>query len=1129
MRRIAIFIVSVLMAIPAVTARQYASSSALSSGHIVKMQIDESGIYCVTYDQIVSSGLNPDKIAVLGYGGALLEQNFSLPKIDDVPSVAVYINKGSDGKFNKGDYLLFYAQGIIGWKYNNGTFEHTRNHYANHAYYFLSDADGLQRTVGTAEELDNDHAFSVTSYNARLLHEQELVNLIDANKGTDGGGREFYGEKVTNGSSLKIKFNFTDTDISRKQACKIDFAVNAQGELSKVTATSADVTKTQAMSNINDFYTFGIPAFMRLNDINASANPVVNIEYSSPNNNDVLYLNYVEMHSYSKLHLSGNELSFRNIDNIGSKYNNIYKLTGCDKNTQIWCITKLDSIYRMPAYIAGDTMYFTGSNKSCEEYIAVRTNTADYKTPVILGSIPNQDLHALQNIDYVIVTPKEWLSEAERLGEAHWQAEELNYAAVTDEEVYNEFSSGTPDASAIRWLMKMLYDRAGDDESKRPKYLLLFGDGTFDNRKILSTSGKATLITYQAKNSTVETMAYATDDYFAFLEDKDGMIGTVYTDTYGVMRIGVGRLPVNTQDEARQVVDKLVAYINNTNPGSWRQQLCFLADDGDHNQHTRISDAAAETVRANNESFVVNKIYLDAYPQERSASTESYPIAYNRFTNLLRDGVLFMDYSGHGSANNICNEMFLTLASVQQMNNANQGFWMLATCSYAHFDKAAISSAEAAVLNPRGGAIGVMSACRTVFASDNEILNTNFCNLLFNNNGKPETQLTLGEAAQLAKNQSGRKENKLSYVLLADPALKLHYPTANNVVATAQSDTLRALQQVELSGAVINLDGDTAYGFNGNAKVSIWDKMQVVNTRDNDESDNSKKQIYSYNDHPNLLFAGTAEVKDGRFSLVFRMPKDIHYNYGYGRIVMYASDTQTDEEGIGYSGDFVIGGSDAAALMIEDTIGPDISLYMDNIAFQDGGKTSPNPHFYADVYDENGINTVGSGIGHDLMLIVDNNMKQTYTLNGYFTTINNNFRRGSVSYPMTEQTEGDHTLTFRAWDLLNNSSTATLHYTVVNNLAPQLYKVSIYPNPVMSSDNAVIAISSDRPDETLFTEIQIFNINGEKVYAKHITDDRIISFSPSEANMSGGMYVVKLVCSTPSSNEAKAVGKLIVL
>ncbi len=1129
MRRLTLYILTFLIAIPAIASREYATTSTLSSGHIVKMQIDESGIYCVTYDQIVSLGLNPDKIAVLGYGGALLEQNFTLPKIDDVPPVSIYINKGSDGKFGKGDYLLFYAQGVIGWTYKNGMFEHTRNHYSNHAYYFLSDADGLQKTIPTAEALSPENTISVTSYTARQLYENEFVNLIDANKGTDGGGREFYGEKITIGSTFSVKFSFADVDLTHQQSCKADFAVNAQGELSKATVSCADVSKTQTLGNITDFYTFAIPASVRLNEISPSANPNVKLGYTSPNTNDVLYLNYVEMFSYCRLNLRGNELAFRNTDNLGSKQNNLFKLTGCDRNTQIWCITKLDSIYSMPVYFSGDTLCFTGKNTKNEEYIAVRTNKSDYKTPTFIGTIPNQDLHALRDIDYVIVSPKEWLTEAERLGEAHWQADGLSYAAVTDEEVYNEFSSGTPDASAIRWLMKMLYDRAGEDESKRPKYLLLFGDGTFDNRQLLPSSGKATLLTYQAKNSTVETMAYATDDYFGFLEDNDGIIGSVYADTYGVMRIGVGRLPVNTKEEAKGVTDKLVAYINNTNPGSWRQQLCFLSDDGDHNQHTRIGDAAAEVVRVNNKSLIVNKIYLDAYPQERTASMESYPIAYNRFTNLLREGVLFMDYSGHGSANNICNELFLTLASVQQMNNANQGFWMLATCSYAHFDKATISSAEAAVINPNGGAIGVMSACRTVFASENETINTNFCSLLFNDNGNPDTAPAIGDAAKAAKNASGRKENKLSYVLLADPALKLQYPTSHTVVATAQTDTLKALQEVEIKGAVLNLDGDTAYYFNGNAKLSIWDKMQEVATRDNDENDASKKVIYRYNDYPNLLFTGNAKVENGKFSMVFRMPKDIHYNYDAGRMAMYAIDDITQEEGVGYSDTVIIGGSDAAALLIEDTLGPEMKLYLDNIVFTDGGKTSEYPHFYADIYDENGINTVGSGIGHDLMLTVDNSPKQTYTLNGYFTTIDNNFRKGIVSYPMTEQTEGSHTLTFRAWDLLNNSTTLALNYTVVKSLAPQLYKVSIYPNPVVSTDNVVIAISADRPDETLHTEIQIFSINGELVYREKISDSRQITFTPASANMSGGMYIVKLICTTPTSKEAKAVGKLIII
>ncbi|MBR6354647.1 MAG: hypothetical protein IKS01_02575, partial [Paludibacteraceae bacterium] len=456
------------------------------------------------------------------------------------------------------------------------------------------------------------------------------------------------------------------------------------------------------MANIQDNYTRATLNQTRLTNIVPQSNMRLSITLNSEQESTFGYLNYVELMVPTRLQLDGNSLLFRSEKHYEENVVSEFRISGTDQTTEIWDITDKENITRIPTFLSNDKLCFYGSNKEIHEYVAVRTRGSNFMRPTILGQIKNQDLHSLKDVDLVIVTPEAFRSESERLGEAHWQKDALTYAVVSDQEVYNEFSSGTPDVSAIRWLMKMLYDRSKSGQSTAPKYLLLMGDGTFDNRQLLPLSGKNTLITYQAINSSVETKAYATDDYFGFLEDKDGMAGNYYSDIYGIMRIGVGRLPVNTNEEARQVVDKLIGYMYNPNRGKWQQRLCFLADDGDHGQHTKISDSAAELVRVKAQDFIVEKIYLDAYQQEKTASTESYPLAYNRYTNMLKTGVLFMDYTGHGSSNNICNELFLTLSSVQQMQNKNLGFWMLATCNYAHFDKAAISSAEAAVLNPNG-------------------------------------------------------------------------------------------------------------------------------------------------------------------------------------------------------------------------------------------------------------------------------------------------------------------------------------------------------------------------------------------------------------------------------------------
>ncbi|MCR4664086.1 MAG: hypothetical protein K5660_01815, partial [Paludibacteraceae bacterium] len=491
---------------------------------------------------------------------------------------------------------------------------------------------------------------------------------------------------------------------------------------------------------------------------------------------------------------------------------------------------------------------------------------------------------------------------------------------------------------------------------------------------------------------------------------------------------------------------------------------------------------------------------------------------------------LFMDYCGHGSVNNITNEMFLTKTDIERMSNRNQAFWMLATCGFAHFDQQALSAAEMAVLNPNGGAIAVLSACRTVYANENSHINRFLCDTLFGHSDRYTYPVTIGEATRIAKNLCGKKsDNKMSYILFGDPALRLNYPTSYDVVTSTQKDTLRALQEVNLHGYVRTAQGDTARQFNGTLHVTVYDKEQKITTRDNDAvSSGLTPMPYTYNDYPNLLFAGNTRVTDGHFSLTYRMPKDIRYNYGSGRIVYYAIDSLTREEGLGHNHDFVIGGSSAQAALLADTMGPDIKIYMDNPAFKSGGKTSEYPHFFADIYDDNGINAVGTGIGHDLMLVLDNDNALTYSLNEYFTTTNGNYRQGRVSYPFSELKEGQHSLMFRAWDLLNNSSTARLRFTVVRGLATQLFSVMAYPNPCPAGATLNIRIAADRPDELLQSKLSIYEVSGGRVYETSFDGERTVTVNPAQIGMRQGIYIYRIECQTATSGSSTAVGKLIV-
>lgn len=1117
-------ILTCLLFVISLYAHTYTNTSLLSSGDFVKIRTVETGVYKIPYDSLKAWGLTPENVRIYGYGGAMLNQNFMANKIDDLPAVPFYMDKGSDGVFGKGDFILFYAQGPVSWNYTGVRFQHTTNTYSQFGYYFLTDNAGEQKLLTPAEPLSASGAYNVVSYTNHQVHERDSINLVDAKNGASGGGREFFGEELSAiNKTLSINFNFPNI-ITTKKLMTTLYAATASSATStytinlgsynyslKITPTSSDHYKKADTGSGNYSIT-----------PQAADDQKFNITFEPTDKSALGYINYLEVSAQCSLRMNTDYLSFRNVEHIGAAENSVYTILNTTESTQIWNVTKLDNIYQMPTSAVDGGLSFVAANTELQEFIAVNPN-GQYACPRMMGKIEKQNLHALKNIDFVIITPSQFLTAANKLAAAHEQIDGLTTAVVTDQQVYNEFSSGTPDASAYRWLMKMLYDRFLAGESSAPRYLLLMGDGSFDNRKILSTSPYPTLLTYQAKNSVNETKAYATDDYFGFLDDIEGQ-----ADVSDRLDIGVGRFPVNTVEEAMDVTDKVIRYMQNQNLGNWKNQLCFLADDGDNGMHTKSADLAAESVRKRNPDFIVNKIYIDAYQQETSASGESYPLAESRFDNLLRKGVFMLDYCGHGGYNNITSESVMNAKDIKEMTNMNQGLWAMATCNFSCFDASLPSCGELAILNPNGGAIGVFAACRTVYANQNETINKNFCDTLFAHNEVQGYYMRLGDAVRCAKNRTGNDENKLAYLLLGDPALKLNYPNQYQVVTTSALDTVSALSTNTLTGYIQDAEGAEASWFNGKMQITIFDKQQELKTLDNDHADPASKSVYTYVDYPNTIFSGEVNVVNGKFEHTFMTPLDIRYNYGNGKIVYYAYDTEDAAEAVGNYSDFLVGGS--STITYNDTTGPNLNIYLNNVAFVNGGKTDESPHFFADLFDEHGINTVGSGIGHDLLLIVDNDPQQTFVVNDYYTAAGS-YKEGQVSYKLRDLEEGKHELYFRGWDMLNNSSSASLQFEVVKGLDPEIFSVMTYPNPARVSGNVNMLIQHDQPDEYLQCDVYVYDLSGHLVWhqSEQGTGTASLHWNISDAGMHTGMYIYNVQLTTQEQTHFSKAGKIIVI
>ena len=1108
MKRLLFAIFFALLVTPIVAGiHTFPASSVLREGKFVKIRVEQSGIHSLTYEQIEKMGINPQKVCIFGYGGAILNQSFKQKdsKIDDLPMVPILMNKGSDGVFGRGDNLLFYAQGPVSWHLDKqkAFLFHKRNPYSNYGYYFVGENEDASRFIKEfATDISGKTATDMDFCVRTDLHEQELVNLVDVN-GINGGGREFFGESFKPKSSQQFSFTTPNIITSTQATIRYELAAASHDNSSSFTVSAQNQTQQHTIFTLTDFYMQGKNVVAQLAFTPSATQQNVSISFSNVDATAKGWLNFIELNYRQHLSMVGDEMQFYNITNVENDAIHAYRLQNANENTQIWDVSRLDTIVQVPATRSGNTLIFYGSTKKVRHYVAFNTNYSKFPTPTVIGTIPNQNLHALSDVEMVIVTPAAFVQQAEELAKIHRKNDGLNTVVVRDEQIFNEFSSGTPDATAIRWFAKMLYERGNGSL----KYLLLFGDGTFDNRNILKKNPENTLITYQindleGQNYLNEMHAFPIDDYFGCLGDETGIdANETYQDKMATIDIAVGRLPISTVQEANEMVEKIRNYITECRLGEWKNQVVFLADDGDKAVHLNVAERAAKGVETQNRQLVVNKIYFDAYQQQTNASNESYPMAESLLNEFLTEGMLFFDYSGHGGYNNITSENILSIYDIRNLKNRNLGFWMLATCSFSHFDSRHQSAGEVAVLSPKGGAIGVLSACRTVLASFNSDINYYVCTNLL---GDMSKNISFGEATRQAKNQCGVEHNKLAYVLLCDPALKFNYPNNYTIQTTLQQDTLRALSLHTIEGDIVNQAGEKATDFNGKLDISIYDKKQTLLSNDNDERDESEKVRIAYDDYPNLLYKGVVDVEKGHFSFPFRVPKDIHYNYGDGRMVLYAYDTLYCQDAMGYNEDFTIGGTDPNA--IEDITGPQIRLYLDHENFQDGDGTNNNPVFYAHITDENGINISGSGIGHNGMLMLDQSVDAIYYLNHkHYTPIDAN--GGIITYPLSDLAEGKHTLSFRIWDLANNSTTKNLHFEVFKGYVPDDFSLLIYPNPVKLSENVYFRLAINQPEYVTNMDIWVYDISG-KLYWHHSQETYgNIQWSLKNGAMGAGIYI----------------------
>jgi hypothetical protein len=1116
-------------------ASRYAENSVLASGKWFQMRITENAVYRLTYEDIKNAGISdPAKVRIYGYGGWILNENFTnftQSYIDDLPEVAVWMSKGTDGIFNAGDFLLFYGRGTVKWTYNKSSdlYEHENNPYTTYATYFLTEGVSGPRIM---EEINvpasSSTTVNFTSFDDYLLHEVDEKELIFS-------GRMLFGENFIAKNSRSFSFSIPGIT-SETGRVRVAFAGAPPKGKTSLLSVSVDNSELLSLPVVHPSLEYQSATL-----VNGSANwlgekneqTTLTVRYGSEEQ-AIAYLDYIVIQMKRRLQSYDTGYTFfRNRESLSAETVK-YSIENAGAPILVWDITDNYDVKSVKTTVEGNSLTFTASpNNVLHEYVMIDFSKP-FPVPVLMNEVNNQNLHGMSATDYVIIAPEVYAAQAEELAGRH-RRDGLKVAVVRPEWIYNEFSSGTPDATAYRRFMKMFYDRAVTEDEK-PQYLLLFGDGFFDNR-FLTSIGKTLdsryyLLTFQMVESINESYSYGTDDYFGFLDDGEGV--TLYRD--GV-DIGIGRFPVTTVTQAQNAVNKVIGYMDGFPLGEWKNRVISTADNADTKSspvHATQANKIADYIETNHPQYMITKSYMDAFKQVDLNGKTTFPDAKKKFLSTLNSGCFLLNYTGHGNRSNWSAEDMLNIMDVRQMNFEGLPLWITATCDFGWFDCTTVSGAEEAFLNRKGGAIALFTTSRVVYSSNNYVINDKLVRNIFSNvNGK---RPRLGDIARKSKNDVGADSNKLNYVLLGDPGMMLNYPELHvqleringEMVDESQTNSFRTLESVLLEGSIRDEAGNVVTDFNGTLKMTLFDGKQEIKA----VSPSPDGSFFTFYDYPSRIFSGEQEVTGGRFSVSLTVPLDIAYTDEKGKINFYAYDEGTGRDANGYYMNFLLAASDDN---VDTGNGaPEIrQLFLNSESFRNGDSVNETPFFFARVYDAKGINMSGNGLGHTISVCIDNSALHTYSLNSWYVPDGN---EGEVRFSIPELSPGQHRLVFKVWNILNRSTSDTLHFNVVKGLRPALYDVTATRIP--ARDYTSFRLVHDRPESVIDVELSVCDLTGRTVwtYSETGSSSWLKEYEiewdltdNSGKRVEQGVYVYRAVINASEGREATKAKKIVVL
>ncbi len=1039
----------------AVTLNTWKNESVLKSGNWHKISTAGKGIYKIPYSKLTEWGFSdPSRVSIYGAGGLNLTESVGNVEFDDLPQIGVWHGK------NKGtDCIFFYDPGTTGWQPDSdgNLFHHKLNAYSNVGYFFLNENSGTTKNIVETDEITDPPSHLISSFDEYQLIKSEKFNLLNS-------GKKWFGDIFINGTTRNYSFEVNDPALDSDIFLRINAAARSSAPSEMVVSTNQVSLGKINFSMVNTSDVTAVYADERetLFEMPVADEEVsLILKYFGRTANPEAWIDFIEINYRRKLkHDKEKVLFFRDIPSVGDGNILQFTIESVSSAIKVWDVTDMFNIKEIPVKKEGGK--FTGKNNASvlREY-AVFDPEGTYPEPNTAGKVDNQNLHALITPDFLIISHPEFMVSADELASFHRTYDGLNVEVVQSDKVYNEFSSGRKEAVGIRNFIKMFYDRG-----ERLKYVLLFGDGSYDNKNIRQ-SNKNFIPTFQSDNSLNPLASFVSDDYFVIL-DKDE---TVYN---GAVDLGIGRLPVSARYEAELVVDKIKSYNTPEALGNWRNSICFIADDEDGNLHMYDSERLADLVNQNHGEFLTDKIYFDAYKQITGPGGERYPGVTTAINDKVKNGVLILNYVGHANDRFIADENVLDVSHINSWSNAGKlPIFVTATCEFSRFDNDETSAGEYVLLNRNGGGIGLFSTSRLAFAVSNYFISRSFYSFVFQKDENGENY-RMGDIMRLTKANTINSINKRNFILLADPALRLSYPqysvnttSVNGVSASEQADTLGALQKVTVTGYIADNQDRKQNTFNGEIALNVYDKELKIKTLGN-----AGETPFEFKVRENIIYKGLSEVKDGVFTFSFVIPKDISYSVGEGKIVYYADNGETDAHGVFTN--FFIGGK---RTQVTDNTPPEIELYIDTPEFVSGDKVNKNCTLLAFLTDDNGINTVGTGIGHDITAILDNDPSSVMLLNDYYIADKDNYSRGTIRFPLRDLVTGIHSLKVKAWDVANNSTESEIEFEVVDNF--RILNVANYPNPV--SDYTYFSFEHNEPDASFDAIFEIFDPGGSRL------------------------------------------------